>query len=96
MKTVSYSYARAHLGEIWDEVESSREEVLLRRRGHQELALLPARELRSLRETVHLLRSPRNAERLFLALAASDADDGDKAAVFVSTEQLAAAIGLRR
>jgi hypothetical protein len=46
METVSYSYARAHLAEIWDEVESSREEVVLRRRGHQEPA--PSSSLRPL------------------------------------------------
>lgn len=92
MTAVTYSHARAHLADIWDQVENTQEEVLLRRKGHEELALVPARELRSLRETAHLLRSPRNAERLLSALAASHREEG---AVFASTDELAAAIGLR-
>ncbi len=67
MTTITYSRARERLAEVWDEVEESREEVILRRRGHEDLALLPAHELRSLKETAHLLRSPRNAFRLLQA-----------------------------
>jgi antitoxin YefM len=33
------------------------------------MALIPADELAGLMETLHLLRSPRNADRLLLALA---------------------------
>lgn len=71
MTTISYSKARENLAAVWDEIEDSREEVILRRRGHEDLALLPAHELRSLRETAHLLRSPANAARLLTALARS-------------------------
>jgi antitoxin YefM len=67
--TGTYSYARDNLAQLWDEVEDSREEVIFTRRGHEDLALLPARELRSLQETAHLLRSPQNATRLLRALA---------------------------
>ena len=62
------SEARARLAEIWDEVENSREPAILERRGHDTMALLPADELRSLQETVRLLRSPKNAVRLLSAL----------------------------
>ena len=62
------SEARSRLAEIWDEVETSREPAILERRGHDAMALLPADELRSLQETVHLLRSPKNAVRLLSAL----------------------------
>lgn len=62
------SEAKARLAEIWDEVENSREAAILERRGHDTMALLPADELRSLQETVHLLRSPKNAVRLLSAL----------------------------
>ena len=64
----SCSEARARLAEIWDAVENSREPAILERRGHDTMALLPADELRSLQETVHLLRSPKNAARLLSAL----------------------------
>ena len=71
MVSTTYSDARARLAEIWDEVEDSREEALLTRRGHEDMALIPADELRSLRETAHLLRSPENARRLLAALEGS-------------------------
>ena len=64
----TYSQARARLAEIWDDVENCREPAILERRGHDTMALLPADELRSLQETVYLLRSPKNAARLLSAL----------------------------
>lgn len=91
MTSISYSQAREKLAEIWDEVEDSREEVILRRRGHEDLALLPASELKSLKETAHLLRSPRNAARLLTALARSREEIG---VPFESIEALAASVGL--
>jgi len=42
--------------------------VILQRRGHEDMALIPANELSSLRETAYLLRSPENAVRLLAAL----------------------------
>ena len=65
---VSYSHAREHLAEIWDEVEDRREAAVIQRRGHEDMALIPADELESLRETAYLLRSPANAARLLAAL----------------------------
>ena len=69
MGTTTYSHLRENLAEVWDEVESTQEPVIVKRRGHQDLALIPADELEGLRETAHLLRSPRNARRLLEALA---------------------------
>ncbi|MGI8509446.1 MAG: type II toxin-antitoxin system Phd/YefM family antitoxin [Gemmatimonadaceae bacterium] len=65
---VSYSHAREHLAEIWNEVEDTREVAVIQRRGHEDMALIPANELASLRETAYLLRSPANAARLLAAL----------------------------
>ena len=92
MNTMTYSQVREKLAEVWDEVEDSREEVILRRRGHEDLALLPAHELRSLKEIAHLLRSPTNASRLLSALARSRQEEGGM--VFDSGEALAAEVGL--
>jgi antitoxin YefM len=64
----SYSHARANLATLWDEVEDSREAAVIQRRGHEDMALIPADELSSLRETAYLLRSPENAARLLAAL----------------------------
>jgi antitoxin YefM len=68
MTGATYSNLRANLAEIWDSIEESREAMIVERRGHQALAILPADELASLEATAHLLRSPRNAVRLLAAL----------------------------
>lgn len=65
---ISYSHAREHFASLWDEVEDSREAAVIQRRGHEDMALIPADELSSLRETAYLLRSPENAVRLLAAL----------------------------
>jgi antitoxin YefM len=49
-------------------VAEDRETVIIKRRGHADVALVAADELASLEETAHLLRSPRNASRLLTAL----------------------------
>ena len=92
MTTASYSHARDNLAELWDQVEDTREEVVLQRRGHEDVALVPAQELRSLQETAHLLRSPANAIRLLRALSRSRKGEG--ALTYESTEHLAKELGL--
>jgi antitoxin YefM len=68
MKETSYTDARDRLAQLLDEVEDDREVYLIRRRGHEDVALVAASELSSLLETAHLLRSPANAQRLLAAL----------------------------
>ena len=91
MTTVTYSAARERLAELWNEIEESREEIILQRRGHEDLALIPAQELRSLKEVAYLLRSPANAARLLAALEQSRAGSGTG---FESIEAVAAEVGL--
>lgn len=88
--TATYSHAREHLAKLWDEIEDSQDPIILRRRGHEDMAILPARELRSLQETAHLLRSPRNAARLLAALNRSKRSEGTE----VDLESLAREFGL--
>lgn len=65
----TYTQARASLARLMEEVTDNRETVIIHRRGGEDVALIAADELRSLRETAHLLRSPANARRLLAALA---------------------------
>jgi len=65
----TYSYARAHLAALCDEAISSREPIIIHRPGAEDVMLIAADELRGLLETAHLLRSPKNAQRLLKALA---------------------------
>ena len=64
----TYTQARAKLASLCDEVTANRDVVIIRRRGMEDVALISSAELSSLLETAHLLRSPRNAERLLAAL----------------------------
>ena len=64
----TYTQARAQLARLCNAATKDNEVVIITRRGADDVALVSAVELRSLRETAHLLRSPRNAERLLKAL----------------------------
>jgi antitoxin YefM len=57
-------------------VAEDKEIVLINRRNAEDVALISASELSSLLESAHLLRSPRNAQRLLSAL--QRALDGDE------------------
>jgi antitoxin YefM len=72
----SYSAARQNLAALLDRVTDDREIVLIRRRRGDDVAMVAAAELASLIETAHLLRSPRNAERLLRALRRALAAQG--------------------
>ena len=72
----SYTDLRARLASLLDEVTENNEVVIIHRRGAEDVALISAATLRSLRETVYLLRSPRNVDRLFRALACAEAGEG--------------------
>ena len=60
----TYSNARAQLAALMDQVTDTREPILIRRRGAEPVALVPADELAGWMETAYLLRSPTNAQRL--------------------------------
>jgi antitoxin YefM len=64
----TYSNARESFRALWDEVISTREPIIITRRGAENVALISADELSSMMETVHLLRSPENVRRLLDAL----------------------------
>jgi len=76
MVTKSYTEARAHLAELLDQVTADREPIFITRRGSATVALIAADELDALLETVHLLRSRTNAERLLTALARARTREG--------------------
>ena len=64
----TYTQARTQLATLLDEVVNNREIVIIQRRGSEDVAMIAADDLTSLLETAHLLRSPKNAERLLAAL----------------------------
>lgn len=64
----TYTHARANLESLLDHVVENCEPVIIHRPDGKDVALIAADELRGLLETVHLLRSPKNARRLLRAL----------------------------
>lgn len=68
MLQTTYTNARANFAGLCDEVTENREIVVIRRRKGSSVAMIAADELQSLVESSHLMRSPKNAERLLSAL----------------------------
>jgi antitoxin YefM len=89
MNAVTYTDFRERLASLMDEVVENRDVVVVTRRGHPDVAMLPADELSSLLETVHLLRSPKNAKRLLGALARSYTGEGFQEMTFDELVQAA-------
>lgn len=71
----TYSQARKQLKTLMDRAVDDREVIVVRRRSGGAVAMIAADELQSLMETAHLLRSPKNAERLLSALARARAGE---------------------
>jgi len=72
----TYTQLREDLASILDRVVEDQEVVIVRRRSGKDVALIPAAELASVIETAHLLRSPKNAERLLRALRRAEKGEG--------------------
>ncbi len=86
----TYTHARDHLATLCDEAVTNREVIIIHRRGAEDVALISAAELASLMETAHLLRSPKNAERLLTALTRAQ----QRAAAPQSIDELRHEVGL--
>jgi antitoxin YefM len=86
----TYTSLRERLASVLDQVVDDREVVIVRRRGARDVALIPADELAGLLETAHLLRSPRNAERLMASIQEARQGKGKR----ISLEQLRREFGL--
>jgi len=86
----TYTQARAQLAHLLDEVVQNQEIVIVNRRGKEDVAMISASELSSLIETAHLLRSPKNAQRLLAALGRARANKGVRS----SLDRLRREVGL--
>lgn len=86
----SYSQARAQFASLLDEVVDNQQVVIVNRRGKEDVAMISAAELSSLVETAHLLRSPKNAQRLLTALQRARANRGTR----TTLERLRNEVGL--
>jgi antitoxin YefM len=77
MRIVSQSEFRANLSKLLDQVEEDSDELIVTRTGgRQHMAIIPLAELESWRETIHLMSSRANAEKLNAAIARLNAGGG--------------------
>jgi antitoxin YefM len=76
MTETTYTNLRQSLASVLDRVANDHEVVIVRRKGDKRVAMVPADELAGLIETAHLLRSPKNAQRLLAALRRAQSRKG--------------------
>ena len=69
MQTISEVEAREHLANLFDEVVRAREPITITRNGQDAAVLVPADDFAALNETLHLLSTSANAERIRRSLA---------------------------
>ena len=84
----TYTQAREQLKALMDCALDDREVIVIRRRSGDAVAMIAADELQGLLETAHLLRSPRNAERLLAALARARSEDLPPMSVLTLAKQV--------
>ena len=72
-RVLNYTEARRNLKSVMDTVVEDRVAVVITRAKSEPVIMMAKSEHDSLMETYHLLRSPRNAERLREAMADAEA-----------------------
>ena len=76
MSHVTFTELRANMAKHLDEVLANRDELVVTRQNHEPVVILPLAELEGLRETLHLLSTPANAEHIRNSIAELDAGTG--------------------
>jgi antitoxin YefM len=72
MPTVSYTDFRQRLAKYMDEVWNSRAPLRVTRQNARPVVVLAEDEYEGMVETLHLLRSPANAERLLRSIKSAE------------------------
>jgi len=73
MTIVTFTELRANMAKHFDQVTADRTELVVTRQNHEPVVVMPLAELEGLRETLHLLSTPANAEHLLKSIAEADA-----------------------
>jgi antitoxin YefM len=74
MAHVSYSQLRNNLASYMDEVCDSHAPIFVTRQNARSVVLMSEDDYEGLMETVHLLKSPKNAARLLQSIKEADAN----------------------
>lgn len=88
----TYTALRENLASYLDRVVDDREVLVVKRRGDRDVAIISASELDGLIETAHLLRSPKNAQRLIKTLRDLDQGKGE----VMTVDEFRRSVGLDR
>ena len=75
MEAITYSSARQNMATTMDSVCDDHSPIIITRKNKRSVVMLSLEEYNSLTETAYLLRSPKNAVRIFEAI--SELNDGD-------------------
>lgn len=78
MTIVTSTHLRQNLAAVLDEVTTGRAPVIVTRQNAASVVMVPLDEWEGMEETLHLLRSPRNAEALLASIASLDAGEGEE------------------
>ncbi len=78
MKIANYSEFRANLKDYLDSVETENEIIFLKRGSGQGVALLSIEDYNSLMESMHLLSSRKNSERLQQSIDQMNSRDSEE------------------
>jgi len=76
MDSLSVSEARANLKAVMDKVVADRVPVAIRRPRGESVVMVSQAEWDGMAETLHLLKSPKNAERLLEAIEGLNRGEG--------------------
>jgi antitoxin YefM len=76
MDAMTYTHARSHLAETIKKVCDDHAPVIITRKNQRSVVMLSLEDYQALEETAYLLRSPKNARRLFESIAELEAGRG--------------------
>ena len=95
-KQTNYTNLRQNLASILDEAIADRSVTIVTRQGKEDVAILAADELANIIETLHLLRSPANAQKLMAAMERADAIENEPETKSESLAELCQELGLEQ
>ena len=78
MRAISYSEARENLKSVIDRVVADHAPIAITRQRGEGAVLISESDWASIEETLYLLRSPPNAERLLEAIRGLEAGEGEE------------------
>ena len=76
MDVLTYSDVRANLKDVMDRVVTDRTQIVVTRQKAEAVVMVSLDDWNAMQETMHLLSTPRNAERLRASMRQLDAGKG--------------------